>query len=258
MFPRKLKVATAMAHLGEGHYKEAAETFAEVRIPPSDITSLCSPEDVALCSSLLCLATLPRERLVSYLEQQSTCLELVPPVRDALRHYLRAEYRACLDALPRLDLDMVLARHAPALLQHIHDRSYVDYLRPYRRVHLPHMAQVFDKTTDQVQKSLALLIGSGKVANARIDCRTETLEKKKIDSPSKKTQERIKNLQESVLNNAYASIVRLACLEHDTSRERGAAAYAYPEDALGHSSSDEDDDMPMVYNNIANPEDDMP
>jgi hypothetical protein len=164
-----------------------------------------------------------------------------------------------------LELDVHLAEHVPVLLQHIRDRSHVDYLRPYRRVHLPHMARVFNETTEQVQKSLVVLIGSGKIANARIDCRTETLEKKKkIDLPSTKAQERIQTLQESVLNNGYASIVRLACLEHHetSSRERGAAsaAFAYPEDALDNSSSgdEDDDDMPMVYNNIANPEDDMP
>jgi hypothetical protein len=275
MFPLKLKVATGMALLGEGHYKEAAEKFAEagtppldisalsnpekfadMAIPPPDISALCSPEDVALFSSLLCLATLPREQLAVYLEQQATFLEIVPPVRDALRHYLRAEYKACLDALPCLELDMVLAKHAPVLLQDIRNRSYVDYLRPYRRVHLTHMAQLFDQTTDQVKKSLALLIGSGKVAHARIDCRTETLEKKKGDVSSKKTQERIQRLQESVLNNAYASIVRLACLEHEASRGR-AAAYASP-DVLDNSSGDEDDDMSMAFRNFANPEDDMP
>jgi hypothetical protein len=257
MFPRKLKVAAGMAFLGEGKYKEAAEKFAEVKLPPLDITALCSPEEVALCSSLLCLATLPRERLVFYLEQQPTCLELVPAIQSAMRHYLRAEYNACLDVLPCLELDMVLRKHASVLLQDIRNRSYVDYLRPYRKVHLPHMAQMFGQTSDEVKKSLALLIGSGRVAHARIDCRTETLERKKGDLPSKKTQARIQTLQESVLNNTYASIVRLVCLEHEPSRGRGGPSYEYQDDVLDRSSDDEDDYTPMVYNNIANPEDDM-
>jgi hypothetical protein len=152
---------------------------------------------------------------------------------------------------------MVLAKHAPSLLQDIRNRSYVDYLRPYCKVHLPHMAETFGQTTEDVKQSLAHLIGTGDIAHARIDCRTETLLRSKGEARNKKTQERVQRLQEAVLNDTYAFIVRLAVLEHEPSGGRSRAAYEYNEDVLGHSSDDEDSDTQMVCNNIANPEDDM-
>jgi hypothetical protein len=46
-------------------------------------------------------------------------------------------------------------------------------------------------------------------------------------------------------------------MEHEPSRGRSRAAHEYTEDVLEHSSDDEDSDMQMAFNNIANPEDDM-
>ena len=263
-FPRKLKVAAGMALLGDGQYKEAAEKFAQVKVPPEDITMLAPPEDVALYSSLLALATMDRSQLVHYLEDQPTVLELVPAVREALRHYLRAEYKECLDALGRLGLglDLHLAAHASNLVEQIRNRSHVDYLQPYRKVYLPHMADMFGETMETVEQNLAQRIARGDIRHARIDCRTRTLQRDSVEMEEtarlRRTQERIQRLQESVLNDAYASMVRLACLEHETPPERSAAfAFASnPEDVLpGASSDDDDDDVDMVYDNSANPED---
>lgn len=291
-FPRKLKVAAGMALLGEGNYKEAAEKFAQVKHIPqvNNLSSLASPEDVALYSSLLNLAIMPRNKLAMYLEQHASMLELVPPIRDALRHYLRAEYKACLDILlckymPLLEYDMILAQHVPILLQNIRHRTYVDYLHPFSRVHLPHMATMFGETTQTIQQSLAYLIATGNVVHARIDCRTETLvrqvkqggggepqqQQQQQQARRNKTLFRIQKLQEMVLNNTYAFIIRLAVLEHEQPSGRGSraggvgATYEFSsEDVLEHdySSDDDDDDdsdnmIPMVINNIANPDDDM-
>jgi len=259
-FPRKLKVAAGLALLGEGQYKEAAQKFAQVKIPPEDITVLASPEDVALYSSLLALATMDRTELVHYLEVQPTVLELVPALRDALRHYLRAEYKECLKALKSLglELDLHLAVHANKLVELVRNRSYVDYLQPYRKVHLLHMANMFGETTENVTKSLAELIGKGEILHARIDCRNQTLQRKDSEAEEKtrlgKTEQRVQRLQESVLNDAYASIVRLACLEHEPPPERGSYNnFANPEDVL--ADVDSDDDVDMVYDNAANPDD---
>jgi len=262
-FPRKLKVAAGMALMAEGQYKEAAQKFAQVKIPPEDITMLASPEDVALYSSLLALATMDRTDLVAYLEDQPTVLELVPAVRDALRHYVRAEYKECLNALKTLGLgmDLYLAAHADKLVTLVRNRSYVDYLQPYHKVHLPHMAKMFGDTPENVKKSLADLIGKGDIRHARIDCRTQTLQRGDTEAEEKarlrQTEKKVQHLQETVLNDTYASLVRLACLEHEPAPDRSSYNFAAgnPEDAIAGLDSDDDDDVDMVYDNYANPDD---
>jgi hypothetical protein len=139
---------------------------------------------------------------------------------------------------------------------------------------------MFGETTQTIQQSLAYLISTGHVVHARIDCRTETLvrqvkqggggepQQQQQQARHNKTLFRIQKLQEMVLNNTYAFIVRLAVLEHEQSSGRGnraGATYEFSsEDVLEHDySSDDDDDedsdnmIPMVINNIANPDDDM-
>lgn len=254
-----------MSLLGDGQYKEACQKLKQVKVPPEDVNMLASPEDVALYSSLLALATLDRAELVHYLEDQPTVLELVPSIRDALRHYVRADYKSCLSTLhssPLLGMDVLLAPHAKKLVEMIRNRSFVDYLQPYNKVSLAHMATMFGETTETVTATLAQLIGNGSIRHARIDCRTQTLQR---DSPVKmekarlaKTEKRVERLQESVLNDAHAAIVRLACIEYEPQGERGAfnAAFAAanPEDVL-EGIDDSDDEMEMVLDNMANPDD---
>jgi hypothetical protein len=63
-------------------------------------------------------------------------------------------------------------------------------------------------------------------------------------------------LQEVVLNDAYASIVRLAVLEHEPVDQLQRGNHN-PEDVLADvdSDSEDDDDVDMAYDNIANPDD---
>lgn len=259
-----------MALLGDGQYKDAARKFRSVKTPPEDLKNLAAPEDVALYSSLLALATLERDQLSHYLEEQPTVLELVPTVRDALRHYVRAEYKQCLAVLQGeqlLSYDVFLHAHSQTLLQLVRNRAHVDYLQPYVKVHLPHMARTFGDSTHDLIQNLALLISKGEIRQApRMDLRTETLQKQSEAAQEtmrlKKTEQRVERLQESVLNDAYASIVRLACWEHEPAPERGGFNNNFgggnnPEDVLAGVESDEDDDdvdMAMVYD-AANPDD---
>jgi hypothetical protein len=118
------------------------------------------------------------------------------------------------------------------------------------------MANMLGESTDLLLKSLAELIGKGEIRNARINCRTLTLERQETEEKARllKTEQRLQKLQDTVLNNAYASIVRLAILEHEQPGEHRGAAN--PEDVLADvDDSDNDDDVDMVYDNIANPDD---
>lgn len=252
--------------MGEGQYKDACQKLRQVKTPP-EISCLASPEDVALYSALLACATLTRMELVHYLEEQPTVLELVPDLREALRHYVRAEYKECLQifsSLAILNLDLHLAAHAKKLMELVRNRSYVDYLQPYRKVHLPHMATMFGGDCANLQKSLAELIGKGEIRHARIDCRTQTLEREETEEAVglKKTEQRVQKLQETVLNDAYASIVRLACLELEPTERGGGGSRNNnnnPEDVLADveqdSSDDDDVDMAVAYDHGANPDD---
>ncbi len=206
-----------------------------------------------------------RTQLSHYLEEQATMLELVPALKEAIRHYIRAEYKQCLQIITSLPLqyDVYLARHADKLVQLIRNRAYVDYLQPYQKVHLPHMALTFGQDPATLQQSLAQLIGNGDIVCARINCQTNTLERHvEMAEASRlyKTQKRVQKLQTSVLNDAYASIVRLAVLEHepvDQHHHRGGNA-RNPEDVLADvdaDSEEDDDDVDMAYDNIANPDD---
>jgi len=252
-FPSKLRVASGLACLAEGRYHEAAQKFISVAGPPlDDFNSVVSTEDVVLYGSLLALATFDRSDLCRMLEPRSTGsatsndggsinaaatpingglermaagLELLPPVRDALRHFTRAEYRSCLNLLeslkPQLDLDLHLAPHVTILYEQIRDKCLEHYLRPYCHLQLDGMAQDFGLDSRTLQSILAKLIGQGRIGgNARIDCRTQTLatqqdEKKMELDQERQTKLRISRLSQHVLNEAYSMIIRLACVEHD-------------------------------------------
>jgi len=209
---------------------------------------------------VLCgLASLEREQLIRILETQSGTLELVPAFRDALQRFCRADYQSCLAVLhqlyPELELDAHLAPHLHDLQQSILHKCLIEYLRPYRKVYLPQMAENFRIPLDRLMDILALLIGNGKIKFARLDCRSQTIEKDpsmEAKERSQKTQQRILNLQESVLNDTYAMIIRMSCLENDQTVDRRKSSYM---DFVENSDDDDlhpDEPMDLV---AANPED---
>mmetsp|Transcript_17296 Transcript_17296/g.26762 ORF Transcript_17296/g.26762 Transcript_17296/m.26762 type:complete len:516 (-) Transcript_17296:158-1705(-) len=317
-FPSKLRVSSGLAYLAEGRYHEAAQKFISIAGPPlDDFTSVVSTEDVVLFGSLLALATLDRSDLCRMLEPRSTGtsttsnetanaaatpasgglermaagLELLPPVRDALRHFTRAEYKSCLNLLeslkPQLDLDLHLAPHVTTLFEKIRDKCLEHYLRPYCHLRLDGMAQDFGLESKTLQSILAKLVGQGRIGgNARIDCRTQTLatqhDEQRIESDQERqTKLRLSRLSRHVLNEAHALIIRLACVEHhmvvmsDNKRgsrgapsgggSSGGSGYWRPgadaeglEEIYDGDESSGDGDTPMVLDgdlDMGNPED---
>ena len=92
--------------------------------------------------------------------------QLVPTMREVLRHYSRAEYRQCLSLLQEgglrrdLLLDMHLHAHVPALLDMIRDRCIVQYFRPYSSVSLERMGRVFGCTAREMEGVVAKLLSA--------------------------------------------------------------------------------------------------
>ena len=94
--------------------------------------------------------------------------QLVPAMREALRHYSRAEYGQCLSLFQNtiqrdLLLDIHLHTHVPILLDMIPDRCIVQYFQPYSCVSLEKMGVVFGCTPKEMEEVVAKLISNGGV-----------------------------------------------------------------------------------------------
>lgn len=88
-------------------------------------------------------------------------------MREALRHYSRAEYGACLSLLQSstikrdLLLDIHLHTHVSSLLEMIRDRCIVQYFCPYSSVSLERMGSVFGCSPKEMEDVVAKLISNG-------------------------------------------------------------------------------------------------
>jgi 26S proteasome subunit RPN7/PCI domain len=248
-FPVKLKVAAGTAYLAQGQFSKAAQLLISVSVG-EDLG--LPPEDIALYGTLCGLASLQRDQL-QYLLDAPGFLDLVPALRDALQLYCRADYPGCLRILRQLDStfqrDMVLAPHLENLMESILHRSCIEYLKPYRRVNLAQMASIFGIPTDRIITILAELIGSGKVEASRIDCLTQTLERLSDDQVLYRrqhaTKRKLKAMEQNILNDAYAMMVRVAFIENASRENFTAMEY----------SDDEDGDSMDVVASVGNPED---
>ena len=115
--------------------------------------------------------------------------KLVPALREALRHYCRAEYGPCLSYLQHgrssirrdLDIDLHLHSHVPVLLDMIRDRCILQYFKPYSSVSLEKMGNVFGCTVKEMEEAVSKLIVNGGMDGmklgdrVRIDAYAKTL-----------------------------------------------------------------------------------
>jgi COP9 signalosome complex subunit 1 len=222
-------------------------------------SGVASAEDVALYETLCALATMDRDQLQRLLETQANgFLDLAPSLRYVLQHYCRADYPGCLRILyqlrPALELDMFLEPHLEKLFDTIMQKCIIEYLKPYRKVNLVHMASIFSTPIDRLIPMLAELIGAGRIPHARIDCLEQTLERRTDEALVQRqltTKKKILAMEQDILNDAHAMIIRVACLENEGDDRRK------PSYAVEYMESDDDDDndgepMDLV---AGNPED---
>lgn len=227
LFASKLRVASALVLLADSRFEDAARKLASVSAEcTTQFNTVVSAEDIALYGALLGLATLDRSALQTLVLNGPDFkgrLELVPPLRDALRHYVRAEYGPCLSLLsalkPELLLDIHLAPHAEALLAMIRDRCIVQYFAPYTQVSLRTMGDVFGMDVDAVESAVASLIKAGKIRNARINAIDMTLKSESKGGMERRrrreARSRVVRLGKTFVTETEGMILRLSCLEND-------------------------------------------
>ena len=292
----KLKIASGLERLAQGEYAKAAQIFtALITSTPStswEWPTVSCPEDLCTYAGLLSLATQDRTCIVQ-LAEHPEALELVPAMREILKEFGRANYyqvcRATIgdgtncSILPFPDLYLSGGNHWATLTKLIQEKCLMEYLKPYESVQLDTMAQHFP--FDDLQDILVDLIGRGLIPGARLDCQSNILHKNSgvgsssssssVLQPTSSIQSSLAKLERRVLDDSYALLIRLACLEHDlcvvdthprgTGRRGGGAAGAAgvavrydddDDDDLGRSSSDEEGDAPMLdISEQPNPED---
>ena len=262
----KLKIASGLQQLAQGDYTAAARslsTLITTTLPSSgwDWSAVSSPEDLCLYASLLSLATQDRATIMQ-LAEHPEALELVPAMREVLRQFGRANYKGCCESLFEAANntllpfpDFYLSKHWAALTKRIREKCLIEYLKAYQCVQLDTMAQQFP--FPDLEDMLVDLIGKGLVP-ARLDCQRGILQK----VTTERKPPNLKHLERRVLDDTYALLVRLACLENDLcvydesarSRRPAAAAREYDDE----TSSSEVEDTPMLdvsESHAANPED---
>mmetsp|Transcript_33051 Transcript_33051/g.72482 ORF Transcript_33051/g.72482 Transcript_33051/m.72482 type:complete len:569 (+) Transcript_33051:165-1871(+) len=227
LFASKLRVASSLAHVHDGRYAEAARKMATVSPElTNQFNTVIAPEDIALYGALLGMAALDRSELQELILDSSTFkgrLELVPVLREALRHYVLAEYGPCLSLLsgllPDLSLDIHLRPHAETLFNMIRDRCVVQYFTPYSKVSLQIMGDCFGTPLDSMERIVANLLKTGKIRCARINSLEKTLV---AESPEQfrrrkkaETRKRVAKLGRTFLNETESMILRLSCVEND-------------------------------------------
>lgn len=199
LFHHKLRALQGLAHLAEGRYYDAAKSFTSVSSDlTNEINSVISAEDIAMYGSLLGLATFDRETLHSLVIDGTfkVRLELVPDMREALRHYSRAEYGQCLSILQHtlkrdLLIDIHLHSHVPVLLDMVRDKCIEQYFQPYSSASLEKMGSVFGCTLEEMEMVVVKLIGNGSLGEgARVNIADFTLRVENGDSLDKKTRRR--------------------------------------------------------------------
>jgi hypothetical protein len=295
LFHHKLRVANALANLAEGKYLESAKLFTSVSIDlTNQFNSVISAEDLAMYGSLLGLATMDRGALhASVIDGPfKGRLELVPAMKEALRHYSLAEYGQCISILQNtiqrdLLLDIHLHAHVPSLLDMIRDRCIVQYFQPYSSVSLEKMGKVFGYNVMDIEAVVAKLISNGGVGGttlgegARINALDKTLSVESQSTVERKARRRARvraaKMGLHFVRNAEGIISRVGCLENGIMIGSGfksarASTRARNRDVAGQQEtsdrivpepfSDDDesvsdgDDMEMD-NDEANPNDDF-
>lgn len=227
LFHHKLRALQGLAYLAEGRYFDAAKAFTSVSPDlTNEINSVVSAEDIAMYGSLLGLATMNREMLHSMVIDGAFKgrLELIPDMREALRHYSRAEYGQCISILQHtvqrdLLIDIHLQPHVPVLFDMIREKCIEQYFQPYSSASLVKMGNVFGCTLDEMETIVVKLIGNGSLGKGvRINSADYTVRIESEDNVDRKTrrQTRVAAAKMGIhfSRNAEGMIMRAACIEN--------------------------------------------
>jgi hypothetical protein len=222
---------------------------------------VASADDIALYAALLSLATQGRSEIL-WLAEHPEALELVPAMKELLSQWAKANYVKSIQAFSQdgaimdfPDVYFSTVDKWEKLCQSIREKCLLEYLKPYQCVQLEHMSQLFP-SIENIQDTLVDLMGRGLLHGAKIDGRANVLRKTQgaTSNPAQATLKELGQMEDRILDDAHAMLIRLACLEQDLcvsdgvvvgSRRRTAAAYG-----RDHMVEDDDDssdeDTPMM------------
>ena len=221
LFHHKLRALQGLVYLADGRYFDAPRAFTSVSPDlTNQINSVMSAEDMAIYGSLLGLATMDREMLHSLVIDGvfKGRLELIPSMREALRHYSRAEYGQCLSILQHtlqrdLLIDIHLHSHVPILLDMIRDKCIEQYFQPYSSASLEKMGNVFGCTLKEMEVIVVKLISNGSLGEGtRVNAADHTLRVESGDNLDKKNRRRARvaaaKMGARFIRNAEGMIMR--------------------------------------------------
>jgi len=233
-FTSHLQCTLGLAYLAEGRFSDAAVAFGRVRVVEgSELGRMMSVEDLALYGGLLGLATMDRGAMSKSLDVEACRerLELIPQLRDAIRHYVRAEYGACLNQLEELrsgwSLDLYLAKHADVLWTMVRDKCIIQYFAPYTSVSLETMMESFGffDSLEEVEEVVANLIERKKIVGARIHGVNKTLSSMSVRGLERRERRtmmrKIGRMGDTLLREVEGTVLRLACFENNICVDKG-------------------------------------
>lgn len=242
----KLEIAKGIERMIAGDYSSAARSLIPLVINGSnssntnnnnnnnqtslhmlDWPGVTCPEDLALYASLMCLVSQSQDRSkVLELADHPEALELVPGIKDLLLQWTRANYVKCMEVFapsaskhavaPLLPMGVDVYLSPPRwkkLAQQIREMCLVEYLRPFQCVKIESMQRLFPTLGPNLVDTLVDLMSRGMLPpTTRLDCRAGIIFKTpKTNNPTRQVQV----MEECVLDDAHALLVRLACLESD-------------------------------------------
>lgn len=220
----KIHCITALAHMKAGEYLQAALKFACIsQTLTNQFHNVIAPEDIALYGSILGLASMDRNALRSMIIESNTFqqrLELLPKMRDSLRYFERADYGQGLRLLYSMEsemrLDLHLGPHVDNLFSKIKERCMVLYFYPYSCVSLKTMGECFFMTLTEVEEAVEKLILEGRIKEARINAKDNTLIRRDQTVEKRgKLMRKVKRMGNRIMGEAECMMIRLSCLDQE-------------------------------------------
>jgi hypothetical protein len=282
----KVLIATGLERLAAHEYTLAANKFVEALYCAMEHNSVegsehlswndvLAPEDVALFAAFLSLAANTSRDSLIQLAEHPEALELIPIAREILLQFAqRANYKATWQLLeqhlfPALKLDLYLGLHFEALKQCIREKCLLQYWKSYDRVELSALAEHMGPGLVPPEQCTDLCVSLIRKrlfpTDTRINLQDSVLVRVPVESVMEKTQRRLNSATERTLDDTYAMMIRLACVEHNLvivdphGRKRRGGGWAGLAPAVGsvvfdEEKSDEEVEEPME-DDAMNPED---
>ena len=239
----KMKALSGLYCLSQGDFAGAARRFASIGSNiVGNFGDVLAGEDVAMGAVICGIAGLERPELRALVLDSPSfkaVLDLVPPLRDLLEHFLSGRYAEVKAALALggdsnseaqsevrslLKMDLHMHHHTEILLKTIQDKLVLQYFKPYNAIRMSKAVEdLYPPSTpdkrlaqeDELESHVWQLIESGQLA-ARIDAgcpEGSTLRRVQINERAMALQ-KVNELVENSSTRIGNSILRLSLLKN--------------------------------------------